>query len=83
MRGKKRHLKVEEEEEFVKDKEDTPINSKVDEEPIESLQRKALIAQISAFNEFKNSAQIVCNTAMELQELLPQLAEFLNKALNK
>lgn len=40
-------------------------------------------AQISAFNEFKNSAQIVCNTAMELQELLPQLAEFLNKALNK
>nr|CAD2178476.1 unnamed protein product [Meloidogyne enterolobii] len=83
VRGKKRHLKVEEEEEFVKDKEDTPINSKVDEEPIESLQRKALIAQISAFNEFKNSAQIVCNTAMELQELLPQLAEFLNKALNK
>nr|CAD2154478.1 unnamed protein product [Meloidogyne enterolobii] len=82
MRGKKRHLKVEEEE-FVKDKEDSPINSKVDEEPIESLQRKALIAQISAFNEFKNSAQIVCNTAMELQELLPQLAEFLNKALNK
>nr|CAD2180584.1 unnamed protein product [Meloidogyne enterolobii] len=83
MRGKKRHLKVEEEEEFVKEKEDSPINSKFDEEPIESLQRKALIAQISAFNEFKNSAQIVCNTAMELQELLPQLAEFLNKALNK
>ena len=41
MRGKKRHLKVEEE--FVKEKEDSPINSKVDEEPIESLQRKALI----------------------------------------
>uniref|UniRef100_A0A915NMI2 Regulatory protein zeste n=1 Tax=Meloidogyne floridensis TaxID=298350 RepID=A0A915NMI2_9BILA len=82
MRGKKRHYKVEEEE-FVKEKEDSPINSKVDEEPIESLQRKALIAQISAFNEFKNSAQIVCNTAMELQELLPQLAEFLSKALNK
>jgi len=43
VRGKKRHLKVEEEEEFIKENEDSPINSKVDEEPIESLQRKALI----------------------------------------
>uniref|UniRef100_A0A915MZN1 Alpha-carbonic anhydrase domain-containing protein n=1 Tax=Meloidogyne javanica TaxID=6303 RepID=A0A915MZN1_MELJA len=62
MRGKKRHLKVEEE--FVKEKEDSPINSKVDEEPIESLQRKALIVldmhELEPIESLQRKALIVC-----------------------
>uniref|UniRef100_A0A1I8BUJ2 Uncharacterized protein n=1 Tax=Meloidogyne hapla TaxID=6305 RepID=A0A1I8BUJ2_MELHA len=81
MRGKKRHIKDEEDEEFNEDKEEEQINNDVEDESIESLQRKALIAQISAFNEFKNSAQVVCNAAIELQKLLPKLTAFLNNHL--
>uniref|UniRef100_A0A1I8B9A9 Uncharacterized protein n=1 Tax=Meloidogyne hapla TaxID=6305 RepID=A0A1I8B9A9_MELHA len=83
MRGKKRYIKIEEDEEFNEESEDKQISNNVEEESIESLQRKAFIAQISAFNEFKNGAQVVYNTAIEFKKLLPQLTAFLNKSLNE
>ncbi|KAF7636350.1 hypothetical protein Mgra_00004336 [Meloidogyne graminicola] len=71
-------IHVKPEEDLIEETEE--INNE-DEESIEILQRKALKAQILAFNEFRNSAKVVCNTAKEFQKLLPQLTAFLNKSL--